>query len=94
MGASSVNSPRVISGHSNFLLNLFLESFYKTKGSMGRTQDQIQEAKKIYPEEITLREFVKANINKLLPSDRSEDKFHAVTVAEINIVSKINSTLL
>jgi len=48
-------------------LHANMESFYKTKGSMGRTQDQIQEAKKIYPEEITLREFVKANIDKLLP---------------------------
>ncbi len=34
---------------------------------MGRTEYEIREAKKIYPEETTLREFVKANVDKLLP---------------------------
>ncbi len=46
---------------------MFLEAFYKTNATMGRTEHEIQEAKKIYPEETRLREFVKANIDKLLP---------------------------
>jgi len=44
-----------------------MEAFYKTNATMGRTEQEIQEAKKIYPEETTLREFVKANVDKLLP---------------------------
>lgn len=42
------------------------EYFYKTKGMVGRQPHEIEEAKKIYPEETTLREFVKANIGQLL----------------------------
>ncbi|KLO07079.1 NAD(P)-binding protein [Schizopora paradoxa] len=44
-----------------------MESFYKTNGTLNREPHKIEEAKQIYPEAITLREFVKANIGKLLP---------------------------
>lgn len=41
--------------------------FYKTNGTVNRTSEEIQGAKKLYPEEMSMREFIRANIDKILP---------------------------
>lgn len=55
-------SKLIILPHSSHLV-----AFYKTEGKVGREPHEIDEAKKLFPQATTLRDFVKANISKILP---------------------------
>lgn len=51
----------------NLTVKQTTELIYDTNGTVGRKPEEVEAAKKLYPQYLGLEAFVKANINEILP---------------------------